>query len=103
MPTDKIKEVGSRNNRIGLGLGGFAEWLMFRGCEYEVTPELHRWLATFQEESDASAESWARTLDVPIPKGKRAIAPNGTIGLLAETTTGIEPLFCAAYKHRYYK
>lgn len=34
------------------------------------------------------------------PKGA---APNGTIGILAETTTGIEPLFCKSYKRRYFK
>jgi len=100
-PTDRVAEVGRRNNRIGLGLGGMHEWLMRRGSDYEVTPELHRWLAVYRDVSDEAALKYSRMLGVNEPKGKRAIAPNGTIGMIAETTTGIEPLFCAAYKRRY--
>jgi len=103
LPTDKIREVGDKNNRIGLGLGGMHEWLMTRGFGYECTPELHKWLATYERESDSAAFVYAKQLGLAVPKGVRAIAPNGTIGILAETTTGIEPLFCKAYKRRYLK
>lgn len=103
VPNDKIKEVGQKNNRIGLGLGGMHEWLMVRNYKYEVTPELHKWLAVYKEESDSEAFISAKLLNVAVPKGVRAIAPTGTIGILAETTTGIEPLFCKSYKRRYYK
>lgn len=103
VPTEKIREVGNRNNRIGLGLGGIHEWLMLRGSGYEVTPELHKWLNEYERESDSAAYIWAKELGVAIPKGKRALAPTGTIGIIAETTTGIEPLFCKAYKRRYLK
>jgi ribonucleoside-diphosphate reductase alpha chain len=103
VPTEKIKEVGNKNNRIGLGLGGIHEWLLTRGERYIVTTELHKWLRLYQQESDAAAYIWANKLEVAIPKGKRAIAPTGTIGIIAETTTGIEPLFCKAYKRRYLK
>lgn len=102
-PTDKITKVGLANNRIGLGLGGMHEWLMARGCEYEVTPELHKWLSIYEQESDSAAFIGAKQLGVSAPKGVRAIAPTGTIGILADSTTGIEPLFCKAYKRRYIK
>jgi ribonucleoside-diphosphate reductase alpha chain len=102
-PTDKISEVGLANNRIGLGLGGISEWLMKRGSGYNVTPELHKWLNIYERESDEAAYVGAKLLGVAIPKGKRAIAPTGTIGILAETTTGIEPLFSKAYKRRYHE
>lgn len=100
-PTEKIKQVGNKNNRIGLGLGGIHEWLMVRGMDYEVTPELHKWLSIYEQESDSAAFITARQLGVSVPKGVRAIAPTGTIGIIAETTTGIEPLFCKSYKRRY--
>ena len=57
VPTDRIREVGDKNNRIGLGLGGMHEWLMLRGCKYEVTPEIHKWLNIYEQESDSSASS----------------------------------------------
>ena len=103
VPFEKIREVGTKNNRIGLGLGGIHEWLMQRGYNYEVTPELHKWLSIYEQESDGTAFITARLLGVSVPKGVRAIAPTGTIGIVAETTTGIEPLFCKAYKRRYLK
>ena len=103
VPTQKIRDIGNKNNRIGLGLGGIHEWLMLRGHKYQCVPELHAWLATYERESDSAAFIGAKQLGVAVPKGIRAIAPNGTIGILAETTTGIEPLFCKAYKRRYLK
>lgn len=101
VPFQKIKDVGTKNNRIGLGLGGLHEWLMTRGYDYQVVPELHKWLKIYEDESDSAAFIGAKELNVSVPKGIRAIAPTGTLGILAETTTGIEPLFCKAYKRRY--
>jgi ribonucleoside-diphosphate reductase alpha chain len=103
IPTEKIRQVGQKNNRIGLGLGGIHEWLMMRGEDYNVVPELHKWLAIYENESDGAAFIYSKQLGVAVPKGVRAIAPTGTIGIISETTTGIEPLFCKAYKRRYFK
>ena len=101
MPFEKAAIVRKASNRIGLGVGGIHEWLMSKGYGYEVTPEMHKWLNLYEQESDSAAYIWSKDLGVTMPKAKRAMAPNGTIGILAETTTSIEPLFCAAYKRRY--
>lgn len=103
VPTEKIRQVGLANNRIGLGLGGIHEWLMLRGYDYQCVPELHQWLSIYEEESDGMAYIGARQLRVSVPQGVRSIAPTGSIGILAESSTGIEPLFCKAYKRRYLK
>lgn len=101
LPNEKIRQVGDKNNRIGVGLGGMHEWLMLRGSKYEVTPELHQWLTIYRDKTTEAAAKFSPMLGLAMPKGIRAIAPTGTIGIIAETTTGIEPLFCKAYKRRY--
>lgn len=47
VPTAKIKEVGLKNNRIGLGLGGIHEWLMLRGHKYKDL-KLQNFLSFYQ-------------------------------------------------------
>lgn len=101
LPYDKVKQVREKNRRLGLGLMGVHEWLLKRGYRYEVVPELHEWLKVYRDESEAAANELADKLGVNRPVAYRAIAPTGTIGILAGTTTGIEPLFAVAYKRRY--
>lgn len=103
LPYEKIYKVREKNRRLGLGLMGVHEWLLQRGYKYEVVSELKDWLKVYKEESELSANELAKKLKINKPKAYRAIAPTGTIGILAGTTTGIEPLFAVSYKRRYLK
>jgi len=101
LPYDKVYKVREKNRRLGLGLMGIHEWLLKRGYGYEVTPELHDWLKVYKNESERSSNEHCERLYISKPVAYRAIAPTGSIGILAGTTTGIEPLFAVAYKRRY--
>jgi len=101
LPYDKVYITREKNRRLGLGLMGIHEWLIKQGSRYEVTPELHEWLQVYKSQSDATSRSFSMALGISTPVANRAIAPTGTIGILAGTTTGIEPLFAVAYKRRF--
>lgn len=101
LPYDKVKTVREKNRRLGLGLMGIHEWLLKKGYPYEVVPELKQWLEVYRDESERSANGHCDRLYLSRPVAYRAIAPTGSIGILAGTTTGIEPLFACAYKRRY--
>ena len=101
LPYEKVYKVREKNRRLGLGLMGIHAWLLQRGYGYEVTPELHEWLKVYKDESERAANEHCERLFISKPVAYRAIAPTGSIGILAGTTTGIEPLFAVAYKRRY--
>jgi len=101
LPYEKVYKVREKNRRLGLGLMGIHEWLLKRGFSYEVNDELKGWLQTYESESRLAADSHCERFYISKPVAYRAIAPTGSIGILAGTTTGIEPLFAVAYKRRF--
>lgn len=103
VPYPKVERVRERNRRLGLGLMGVAEFMARHG-RYgdDVSCGV---LGPYMDEyarSGIHAARWADSWSIARPVKTRAIAPTGTIGIVAETTTGIEPIFCASYKRRYY-
>jgi ribonucleoside-diphosphate reductase alpha chain len=102
VPYAKVDAIRTKNRRLGLGLMGVHEWLLLHGKKYGADAELDKYLEIYAT-STKEAGKWAKEWDLSCPVKTRAIAPTGTIGILAETTTGIEPIFCAAFKRRYLK
>ena len=101
LPYQKVYDVREKNRRLGLGIMGLHEWLIKKGEKYEVTGELHRWLAIYKGVSDDVSRRFADALSISRPVANRAIAPTGSISILAGSSSGIEPIFAVAYKRRY--
>jgi ribonucleoside-diphosphate reductase alpha chain len=102
LPFAGLRAVLDTEPQIGLGLTGMHEWFIQRGLKYgEINETLKKWMSVYESNLELLASHLVPQDPRPI-KG-RAIAPAGTIGILAETTTGIEPIFCTAYKRRYLK
>lgn len=101
LPYKKVYDVRAKNRRLGLGLMGIHEWLLKRNYKYEVVSELKDWLWYYKTFSEKGANELCDNRSISRPVAYRAIAPTGTIGMIAGTTTGIEPLFAVAYKRRF--
>lgn len=102
VPYAKVDQVRTKNRRLGLGLMGIHEWLLKNGKKYEQDSELEKYLQVYAKSTEY-ANFYADKWELSRPVKTRAIAPTGTIGIIAETTTGIEPIFCVAYQRRYLK
>lgn len=100
VPYPEVDHVRTKNRRLGLGLMGIHEWLLRHGKRYGPNDDLAKLLEVYATSTEVAAK-WADEWELSRPVKTRAVAPNGTISLIAETTSGIEPLFCVAYKRRY--
>jgi len=102
LPYAEVAQTRDKNRRLGLGLMGFHEWLLRRGRRYGPDAELGRWLAAYAT-STQKARDICRRLSISPTVKSRALAPNGTIAIVAETTSSLEPIFAVAFKRRYLK
>ena len=115
-PVQKIREMVSNTRRIGVGVMGFADALFKLGVRYdseegiawaekimkfvtesarEATCELAKTRGTFPL-WDVSV--FANTDYKPRNMALTTIAPTGTISMLADTSSGIEPVFSLGYQ-----
>jgi len=114
-PIPQIEERTKANRKIGLGVMGFADMLVLLGIPYDSAEALRvgKELMTFisceaQVESKRLAEVKGTfpnySASVYPHKGAKmrnatltTIAPTGTISLIANCSSGIEPLFAICY------
>jgi ribonucleoside-diphosphate reductase alpha chain len=116
-PLPEIKEMVGLNRRIGLGVMGWADMLFMLGIPYdsEEAAKLGEKIMGFIEEvgKDESSKlalergtfpTWEKSIYRGIMPMRNAtvttIAPTGSISIIADCSSGIEPLFALAYEHR---
>lgn len=100
-PYQKCEEVLDKDRRIGLGLMGIAAFLYKNGQRYNSSDLLEEYLEVYSSNLNV-CEDFTEELGISPVKKARAIAPNGTVSILAETTSGIEPPFARVYERKYY-
>lgn len=100
VPYAKIKDVRDTNRRLGLGLIGVHEFLIKHGVQYGTDNAFEVLEPYMQQYGKAlcMAHEQQDMLGLSRSVGATAIAPNGTIGIIAESTPSADPLFSAAEK-----
>jgi ribonucleoside-diphosphate reductase alpha chain len=117
-PLAEIDEMTRANRKIGLGIMGWAELLFARGVRYggKESLDLAEKVMGFiqragHDESEALAASrgafpnWKGSLWEAQGRPMRnatvtTIAPTGTISLIADCSSGIEPVFALAFRRK---
>ncbi len=115
-PVQKIRDMVSKTRRIGVGVMGFADCLFKLGIKYD-SDEGIAWAKKIMKFVTESARIATQELgevrgpfpmwDVSVYAGTdykprnmalTTIAPTGTISLLADTSSGIEPVFSLGFQ-----
>lgn len=112
----QTEKITRENRKIGLGVMGFAEMLIKLGFPYD-SKEAHKFAERLMQfiarkALDASRmlaeergvfKNWKGSVyearNLPVRNATQtAIAPTGTISIIADTSASIEPLFALAYR-----
>jgi ribonucleoside-diphosphate reductase alpha chain len=116
-PLAEIREKVHNNRRIGLGVMGWADMLFQLGIRYDSDEAI-----ALGERVMVSVRDWATDESIrmaaergPFPNWERSIyqhdaprrnstcttvAPTGSISIIADCSSGIEPIFALAFQHR---
>jgi len=115
-PLPQIEEMTKKTRKIGLGVMGVHDALLMRGLAYD-SADGRNWCEhvmkliteTAVDESHQLAErlgtfpAWENSVWDKFPVRNAAmttVAPTGTISLLADCSSGIEPIFSFAYTRK---
>jgi ribonucleoside-diphosphate reductase alpha chain len=118
-PTEAIRVRSMGNRKIGLGMMGFADCLVLLGLRYDTqeavqfASEVSKFIQTeaHKASEDLAHErgnftNWADSTWCKLHQRRMrnasvtTIAPTGSISILANCSSGIEPLFSLAYRRR---
>jgi ribonucleoside-diphosphate reductase alpha chain len=117
-PLKQIEKISKENRKIGLGVMGFADLLYKLETPYnseeavDIAEQLMKSISQYADEASISlAEergafaNWNKSIYVKENKKFRnatrtTIAPTGTISLIADASSGIEPIFAIAYSRK---
>ncbi len=116
-PLPQIEEATLQSRKIGLGVMGFAEMLILMGISYssgkavrlagqimkfitsaarEASERLGEERGSFPLFEESRLKGWSHMRNATVT----TVAPTGTISIIAETSSGIEPLFALAFVRR---
>jgi ribonucleoside-diphosphate reductase alpha chain len=117
LPLPQIQEKVRANRRIGLGVMGWADLLFLLNIPYdsdealtlgtEIMAKIEEW--GWSASRDLAVErgpfpNFAESIyanDAPVRNGTvTTVAPTGSISILADCSSGIEPIFALAFQHR---
>lgn len=115
-PVEKIREMVTKTRRIGLGVMGFADMLFKLGVGYDSEEALmwaRKVMKFVNDEAKVATQELAKIRGVfpewensvfggtqyrPRNMALTTIAPTGTISMIADASSGIEPLFSLGYQ-----
>ncbi|MDY6852324.1 MAG: adenosylcobalamin-dependent ribonucleoside-diphosphate reductase, partial [Thermodesulfobacteriota bacterium] len=118
-PLPQIREMTRKNRKIGLGIMGLADMFIRLGLPYDSPEALDlcgKLMAFIQTRARAASADLARKRgnfpsfagSLHQRQGRRymrnatttTLAPTGTLSMIANCSSGIEPIFAVAYKRR---
>lgn len=117
LPLPQIQEKVRANRRIGLGVMGWADLLFLLSIPYdsddalqlgtEIMARIEEWgwdASRKLAEERGPFPNFAESIyanDAPVRNGTvTTVAPTGSISILADCSSGIEPIFALAFQHR---